>query len=109
VDYFYYSTTANRFIPLDNPADVPSDVEHINVQGQSVNFVVRLERGTINRFIYSIAMLAPYEESLDSPHTLNNSAWNNKLVYKFEGGIGIGHFQGFLSLDADEALHYASL
>jgi len=109
VDYFYYSTTTNRFLPLPYPGDVPSDVEHINVQGQWVNFVVRLERGTINRFIYSIAMLAPYPESLDSPRTLNKAAWNNKLVYKFEGGIGIGHFQGFLSLDDEEALHYTSL
>jgi Tannase-like family of unknown function (DUF6351) len=109
VDYLYYSTTAHRFLPLPNPAEVPADVEQLSVNGQLVSFVVRLERGTINRFIYSIAMLAPYPESLARPRTLNNAAWNHKLVYKFEGGVGIGHFQGFFSLDADEALHYASL
>ncbi len=109
MDYVYYSTAVYAFLPLTDPANVPADVEHINVKGELVNFVVRLERGTINRFIYSIAMLAPYPESLGSPRTLNNAAWNEKLVYKFDGGIGIGHFQGFFSLDADEALHYASL
>jgi hypothetical protein len=109
VDYYYYSIADNRFLPLVDPADVPGDVEQITINGQTINFVVRVERGTINRFLYSIAMLAPYPESLQNPRTLNNTAWNNKLVYKFEGGIGIGHFQGFLSLNADEALHYASL
>ena len=109
VDYVYYSTVAKAFIPLADPANVPADVEQISVHGQLVNFVVRVERGTINRFIYSITMLAPYPETLDSPQTLNNSTWNRKLVYKFEGGVGIGHYQGFMSLDADEALHYASL
>jgi hypothetical protein len=109
VDYVYYSTMANAFLPLPDPANVPADAEQISVEGQLINFVVRVERGTINRFIYSIAMLAPYPESLDKPRTLNNNAWNKKLVYKFEGGVGIGHQQGFMSLEASEALHYASL
>ena len=109
VDYFYYSTAANRFLPLVDPADVPVDVEQIQIDDAVVNFVVRLERGTINRFIYSIAMLAPFPEGLESPDELNNSAWNQKLVYKFQGGIGIGHWQGSFSLNDRHALHYESL
>src|SRR5690606_24028735 len=58
--------------------------------GATVDFVIRWERGTINRFIYSIAMLAPTSQS-DAPDL---SAWNKRLVYSFQGGVGIGHYQG---------------
>lgn len=98
--HVYYSTTANTFLLLPDPTNVPADAEQITVDDQLINFVVRVERGTINRFVYSIAMLAPFKESLESPQTLNNSAWNGKLVYKFDGGVGIGHYQGFMDLDA---------
>lgn len=40
---------------------------------------------------------------------LNNTAWNKKLVYKFQGGIGFGRYQGTLDLNQREALHYDSL
>ena len=110
VDYFYYSTAAEDFLPLANPFSVPTDVEKIIIKGKLVNFVVRLERGTINRFIYSIAMLAPYVESLNKPNKLDNRAWNKKLVYKFRGGSsGLGHWQGNFSLSKTHALHYESL
>jgi hypothetical protein len=109
VDYVYYSRVGNDFLPLPDPAHPPADVATLTLDGKSVNFVVRLERGTINRFIYGIAMLAPYAESLASPKTLDNSAWNGKLVYKFQGGVGIGHWQGAFSLDKENALHYEAL
>jgi len=109
VDYFYYSTNSGKFLPLPDPANVPTDVEQVPLHGRTVNFVVRLERGTINRFIYSIAMLAPFKESLDKPQRLNNTAWNRKLVYSFQGGVGIGHFQGYYDVDKDSTLHYDSL
>ena len=109
VDYFYYSTSAEDFLPLVEHGNVPADAEQITVNGEQISFVVRLERGTINRFIYSIAMLAPYPESLTRPGKLNNAAWNHKLVYKFQGGIGVGYQQGSFSLRKDQALHYESL
>jgi len=109
VDYVYYSELAGRFLPLADPQNVPPDVQTLMIDGEELNFVVRLERGTINRFIYSIAMLAPFSESLEKPGKLNNSAWNNKLVYKFQGGVGIGHWQGRFSLSSSQALHYDSL
>ena len=49
-------------------------------------FIVRRERGTINRFIYSFAMLA-------DPAT-DASRWNRRLVYFFDGGVAIGRNQG---------------
>ena len=64
------------------------------MDGQTVPFVVRWERGTINRFVYSVAMLAPVGEA-DPP--LDDSLWNRRLVFSFQGGVGIGHFQGTTS------------
>jgi len=109
VDYFYHSQTANKFLPIANPSSVPDDVERITIKNKTLNFVVRLERGTINRFIYSIAMLAPFPEAYDNPKSLNKTAWNGKLVYKFQGGEGLGHWQGSFSLSQGQALHYDSL
>ena len=59
--------------------------------GKTVDYIIRWERGTINRFIYSIAMLSPAVQSVDK---VDISAWNRKLIYYFQGGVGIGHEQG---------------
>ena len=109
VDYLYRSATARRFLPLADNTAPPADVETITVNGQTIPYVVRLERGTINRFIYSIAMLAPFPESLASPEGLDLGAWNGKLVYSFQGGVGIGHLQGGFGMGDREALHDQAL
>lgn len=91
VDYLYKDSGGefNLFDPSDG---VPDDVaQTTTTAGKTVDYVVRIERGTINRFLYSIAMLAPAETSPDDP---DYSAWNDKLIYKFEGGVAIGHQQG---------------
>jgi len=51
----------------------------------------RIERGTINRFIYLIVMPINSED-LTAPN--KTTAWNNKLIYQFAGGSGIGFRQG---------------
>ncbi len=109
VDYFYFSKTQQQFLPLTDTEARPKDLAVIERDKGELPFIVRVERGTINRFMYSIAMLAPYPESLASPQTLNKQAWNGKLVYKFQGGIGVGHYQGMFSLNKKQALHYDSL
>jgi hypothetical protein len=59
------------------------------IDGLTVPFVVRRERGTINRFIYSYAMLAdPAAGATDT------SRWNGRLAYFFDGGVAIGRNQG---------------
>jgi len=51
----------------------------------------RAEQGSINRFIYTIAMAIKPEEL----GTRTDSAlWNKKLIYQFNGGSGIGFRQG---------------
>jgi hypothetical protein len=98
VDYFYRST-AGGFVRLDDPTDRPADLaQTTTTEGLTVDYIVRLERGTINRFIYGLAMLAPWDD-LESPEdTWDMSAWNGRLLYKFDGGVGIGHSQGTLGV-----------
>jgi hypothetical protein len=96
IDYVYRSSDG-RFRPLPDPRRRPADiVETTTLGGRSVPYVVRRERGTINRFVYSIAMLAP----LGSTDPQDVRRWNRRLLYRFTGGIGVGHDQGVLD-DAD--------
>ncbi len=94
VQYFYYTGSGFKpFDPQTGYATPPADLKTTVANGQTVPFVVRVEGGTMNRFIYTIAMLAPRAESTAQPETLDKSAWNEKLVYWFRGGVGIGHQQ----------------
>ena len=91
VTYVYKSTSGDfkPYMPgVEHPADM---VQTTTMDGLTVDYIVRWERGTINRFIYSIAMLAPFD--LD-PDDLDTTAWNGKLIYHFQGGVAIGHYQG---------------
>jgi hypothetical protein len=94
VDYMY-RTTAGQWKPLPADDSRPGDLATTKtLDGHVRDFVVRWERGTINRFIYSIAMLSPLHA--DSEHPAD-SAWNQRLIYSFSsGGVGIGHTQGEL-------------
>lgn len=90
VDYMY-RTTGGKFLPLP-PGAPPADLaQTTTLDGRTVPYVVRWERGTIDRFIYSLAMLAPLGENPEQP---DDSAWNGRLVFSFDGGVGIGHSQG---------------
>jgi hypothetical protein len=94
VEYRYRTTSGgwSAYSPgMERPADMATTT---TTDGDTVDFVVRWERGTINRFIYSIAMLAPFD---DGPDDLDRSAWNGKAIYRFDGGVAIGHSQGRMS------------
>ena len=91
VTYLYQDTDGNfkPYVPGDpRPADM---AQTTTMDGLTVDYIVRWERGTINRFLYSIAMLAPFDEG---PDDLDTSAWNGKVIYHFQGGVAIGHYQG---------------
>ena len=70
--------------------------EVIDVDGvEQVPYVVRHERGVINRFIYSISVLVELDEVLTGdPASTDGTVWNGRLLYQFQGGVGIGHSQG---------------
>ncbi|MCE3605535.1 DUF6351 family protein [Massilia sp. P8910] len=95
VHYFYH--TGEGFKPFDPATGYttpPADLKTITLNGASVPFVVRVEAGTINRFVYTIAMLAPSAARADAAPQFDTAAWNRKLVYWLRGGVGIGHQQG---------------
>src|SRR5215208_2718839 len=90
---FQYRTTGGQFRTLP-VGPLPADVAQTTLlDGRTVPYVVRRERGTIDRFIYSIAMLAPPGDPAAPPDT---SLWNRRLIYTFDGGVAIGHNQGTL-------------
>jgi hypothetical protein len=89
---YVYKSTDGGFEPYTLGGERPDDMaQTTTMNGLTVDYIVRWERGTINRFIYSVAMLAPFDTG---PDDLDTSAWNGKLIYHFQGGVGIGHYQG---------------
>ena len=84
-------TSATPFTDADDPRDVFT---------APVPMIIRWERGTVNRFLYSIAALAPPGETTTTAPpgtTPDTSRWNDRLVFHFGGGVGIGHTQGRIS------------
>ena len=93
IHYFYLSSRTGKFLPYSNPVD---DSASVNLGGESIPFVVRVETGTINRHIYVIAALRGPD---DKPETPDARYWNRKLIYQFRGGVGIGRRQGRIEPD----------
>jgi len=92
---YRYRTTGGSWQPYTPGMPRPVDMaQTTTIDGHTVDYVVRWERGTINRFIYSIAMLAPNDTG---PGDLRRDAWNGKVIYRFDGGVAIGHTQGSVS------------
>jgi hypothetical protein len=91
---YRYRTLAGSFEPLADPtAPLPPDIAMTTtLEGLTVPYVVRWERGTVNRFVYSIAMLAPAGE--EDPLEPDDALWNRRLVFALQGGVAIGHTQG---------------
>jgi len=86
--YYYKPQGSTKFARWSATAQ---DVDSITVDGARVPFVVRVEMGTINRFIYILAALKGAHETLEAPGA---DRWNKRLIYQFHGGVGIGHRQG---------------
>jgi len=101
VDYVYRTTDEDHPWKAleDLSAPLPEDIAYTTtMDDDTVPYIVRWERGTINRFIYSLAMLAPTSEQ--DPWDPDQSLWNGRLVFSFDGGVGIGHSQGDPSTSA---------
>lgn len=86
---YYYRATDDKFYPL--PAGpLPDNISYLQRDGEQVPFVVRFERGVINRFIYGITMLA---EPGEQPAQPQSRLWNKRLLMMFHGGVGVGRHQ----------------
>jgi hypothetical protein len=88
---YAYRTTAGAFAPLADPSQHPADLATATVNGESVPYIVRIERGTIDRAVYETAAL--YDGRAPDPLTPDTS-WNGALVYTFGGGCNGGYHQG---------------
>lgn len=89
---YQYRTTAGSFSDLpDGP--LPDDLATTTTTtGDTVPYIVRIERGTINRAVYETAILHQPGPPVPDPWTAT-PGWNNRLVYTFGGACGIGHTQ----------------
>ena len=102
-----YRRTDGEVADLTDPMTVPDDVVTIE-DGPNAGkpFIMRTERGVLNRGIYAITVLDP-EPKPDAVDTQgwDQTTWNGRLVYLFGGGCGVTYTQGFYLLgEADPTL-----
>jgi hypothetical protein len=108
--YHYKSSITGLYAAYD-PDNPPSDVAMTTTdQGKTVPFIVRVEKGTLDRGIHQIAVLfdpsQPWEPWSAQP------GWNHKLYVTFGPGAAFGHRQQIspaVVSDADLDEHNLSL
>ncbi len=88
---FKYRSVDGSWMDYDPDGERPEDMATRMVDGEEVDFIVRWERGTLNRFLYSIALPVSAGDMDGEP---DMDAWNKRLIYYFQGGVAIGHYQG---------------
>jgi hypothetical protein len=94
VEYFYRRASTGQFLPLDDPASTPTDVAMTTTsEGHEVPFIVRNERGTLNRGIYNIAVLHHPDEPAWGDPLRPQPQWNQRLYYQLEGACRPGYTQ----------------
>ncbi|TDD30008.1 hypothetical protein E1218_02470 [Kribbella turkmenica] len=97
-EFFYKSTdpTKTALQPYDPANPAPDVAKTTTDKGLTVPYVVRRERGVINRGIYDIAVLFDPRESSSSVSA--QQAWNGKLYWPMGGGCGPDHEQRGLGI-----------
>ena len=94
--WMFVNASSNQFVAYD-PAHPPaaSDVARTATDaGADVPFIVRIERGTIDRGIHDIAVLADPSKPWAPWSPADQPGWNHKLYIPFGSGCEFGHFQG---------------
>jgi hypothetical protein len=92
-----YVDGAGQRHDLADPTAPPADTATVDSPAGQVPFVIRTETGTRDRAVYTITGLDPAPDP--SGATVDPSAWNDRLVYRFGGGCGASFTQGFTLLD----------
>ena len=88
-----YRSTDGTFKVLANPEVRPGDIAQTTTRnGETVDYVVRIESGVIDRSIYRWSILAPGGEL--------GRGWNQRLYYTFGGSCSAGYQQGEMPLNA---------
>jgi hypothetical protein len=93
-EYLYRSTDpAQEDLLAYDPDNPPGDVAKVTTdQGHTVPFIVRRERGTINRGLYTINVL--YNPDKPFRPWRKQKAWNGKLYYPFGASCNTNYGQG---------------
>jgi hypothetical protein len=92
-ELYYRSVADDDFLPYD-PGNPPpaADIATVTTDhDQTVPYIVRRERGVINRGIYDIAVL--YEPGADWEPWAPQPAWNRKVFWTFGGSCQPYHAQ----------------
>jgi hypothetical protein len=88
---YRYRTTGGGFAVLADPTELPANVAEVTVGDRTIPYVVRLERGVINRGLYEVAAL--YDGEAPSPFR-SEAGRNGALVMTFGGGCNVGYHMG---------------
>jgi Tannase-like family of unknown function (DUF6351) len=97
---WFYRATDNTFKPLLSLSPpFPSDLATTTtIDGHTVNYIVRVESGTIDQSIYRIAILDDPTHPIHNPWTAGGAkpgpGWNGKLSFPFGGGCGPAYRSG---------------
>jgi hypothetical protein len=93
VQYLYKSTADGKLKPYQANSVPAGEIAKTTIKdGASVDYIVRLETGVVNRAIYQVSVLAKPGEAF-SPVT-RPMGWNGRLIYAFGGGCGAAYRQG---------------
>jgi hypothetical protein len=80
-------STSPCFKPYDPSAPASADLaETTTDRGVTAKYIVRVERGSIDRGLYDVAVL--FDPARPWSATASQPAWNHKLVWSFGGGSG---------------------
>lgn len=94
---YQYRTLTGGFAPYDvaNPPAADAIAKTTTDQGHTVPYIVRIERGVINRGKYDLAYLADPSDPTAAWQPWNVPAsWNQKLFWKFGSGCDYRRVQG---------------
>jgi hypothetical protein len=94
IEFYYMSLVTDSFEPLWDIETLPDDLaQTTTIEGNTVDYIVRLEKGTINRAVYQIAILDDPNAPGPDPWS-SEPGWNERLVYPFGGGCNAAYHQG---------------
>jgi hypothetical protein len=91
---WFYRASNDTFKPLASLSrPFPSDlVQTTTIDGRSVDYIVRVESGTLNESIYRIAIIDDPANPIRNPWSPGGkkpgAGWNGKLSFPFGGGCG---------------------
>ena len=89
---YQYKPTGSEILAAYDPDNPPVDVDTTTTdKGNTVPYIVRTEKGTMNRGIYQVAVL--YDPSKPWTPCTPQPGWNGKLLYVFGAGSGTQYRQ----------------